>query len=901
MMVFSKKQIFRVLIFLASFSFSWLVYGQEAFNDDFVKTFSFRAIGPARQCGRILHVAVPENQPFTFYVAPASGGLWKTVNNGTTFEALLPDQSNVSIGHVALAPSNPDIIWVGTGDPASGRIPFRGHGLYKSTDGGKTWKDMGLKETRHIGRIAVHPRNPDIVYVAAVGYHFSFNPERGLYKTADGGKTWAKVLFISDKVGVVDVAINPQNPDIVLAATYDKRRVPWNFDEGGPESAIYKSTDSGKTWKRLAGGLPSGKIARIGLAIYPKKPNIISAIVDNLNKRPATKEEADQDKRNKIDPAKERTIGGEVYRTDDGGTTWRKMNATKDPVGGGKWYGQIYVDPNNDKIIYVPSVNFNRSLDGGKTWGKTGPENIARSVHVDHHALWIDPKNSHHLILGHDGGLAMSYDFGKTWDAFDTLPLAQFYAIGVDMEEPYNIYGGLQDNGSIKIPSNGLSGEITRDDWVSVGGGDGQYNVVDPTESRWLYNASQNGAFQRLDQKTGITRSIRPTRAKEKPPFRFNWTAPIQISPHNSRVLYVGAQVVLRSMNRGDTWQEISPDLTTNDPEKLKGNIEYGTLTSISESPFTPGIIWAGADDGKVQITKNGGATWTDVTQKIKAAGGPEAHYVSRVLASNFKEGAAYVTKTGFPYDDYKPYVFRTEDFGETWTPISANLPEGTVYVIAEDRKNPNLLFLGTEMSVFVSIDGGKKWVMMNKNLPANALVHDLLIHPRDNDLIAATHGRGLFIADITPLQEMKDKFWSEDIYLFEVEPKIQWMPRRTGIGNTSGDRVYNAPNEPNGLTVNYYLKNAFQEKARITFTDPYGEEMAKLEGKAEAGMNSVFWNMQRALPGDASGQAQAAPAQFQSRRQGRLAAPGEYVVILEVGGKKLTRRTQIRKMPDLD
>jgi photosystem II stability/assembly factor-like uncharacterized protein len=873
---------------------------QEAFNETITKVFAFRAIGPARQCGRILHVAVPENQPYTFYVAPSTGGLWKTINNGTTFESILPNQSNIPIGHIALAPSNLDIIWVGTGDPASGRIPLRGRGVFKSVDAGKNWSFMGLTETRHIGRIAIHPKNPDIVYVAAVGYHFTANPERGIYKTTDGGKTWEKILFISDQVGFVDVLINGRNPETIFAASYDKHRLQWNFEEGGPQSAIFKSTDGGRTWKKLGGGLPSGKIGRIGLAAFPKNPNIMYASVDNLNMRPATKEEADQDKRNKIEPAKERRIGGEVYRTDDGGSTWRKMNSPKDAVGGGKWYGQIYVDPNDDRVIYVPSTSINRSLDGGKTWGSSGPENIARRVHVDYHALWIDPENSKHVILGDDGGLAISYDFGKTWDVFETLPLAQYYAIGVDMEEPYNIYGGLQDNGSVRVPSNGRSGELTNDDWVSVGGGDGQYNVVDPTDSRWLYNASQNGAIRRLDQKTGLGQNIRPVRAKEMPPYRFNWTAPIVISPHNSQVIYLGAQVLLRSMNRGNSWQEISPDLTTNDPEKIKGNIEYGTLTSISESPLTPGLIWTGADDGTVQMTKNGGGSWTNVTSGLKAAGAPENYYVTRVFGSNFKESAAYVTKAGFAYDDYRPFVFKTENSGETWTPISGNLPEGTVYVIAEDRKNPNLLFVGTEVSVFATVDGGKRWTVMNTNLPDNALVHDLLIHPRENDLVVATHGRGLFVTDVSPLQEMKDKFWEEDVYLFDVEPKIQWTPRRSSLGaDSSGDRVFTAPNEPSGLVINYYLKNGSQDKAMITITDPYGEEMAKLEGKSAAGMNSVIWNMMR--PRLRSAAAPGPPA-FGVRGFGAQFVPaGEYVVILEIAGKTLTRKTQIRKMPGLE
>ncbi|MFQ6038208.1 MAG: WD40/YVTN/BNR-like repeat-containing protein, partial [Candidatus Aminicenantales bacterium] len=384
---------------------------KELFNEDLLKFFRFRALGPARQGSRILDIEVPPGRPYTFYVATASGGLWKTENNGTTFRPIFDDQTAIAIGDVAVAPSNPDILWVGTGTPASGRITLRGDGVYKSTDGGRTWTYAGLKKTRHIGRIAIHPQNPDIVYVAALGYHFSFNRERGLFKTTDGGATWEKVLYISERVGVVDVALNPENPDIVYAVTYDKWRLPWHFEESGPESGIYKSTDAGKTWRRLERGLPKGKFGRIGIAIYPKNPDILYAIVENANMRPPTEEEAKQDRAASRKP-ENRRIGGEVYRSDDGGESWTKRNAIEDNLGGGKWYGQIRVDPNDDQVVYVMSTRLQRSMDGGRTWGKKGIENLAAGVHVDHHVVWIDPENSNHLILGNDGGLYVSYDSG---------------------------------------------------------------------------------------------------------------------------------------------------------------------------------------------------------------------------------------------------------------------------------------------------------------------------------------------------------------------------------------------------------------------------------------------------------------------------------------------------------
>jgi len=869
-------------------------------DEGLARAFAYRALGPARQCGRVLHVAADPSRPWTFYVSPGTGGLWRTTNNGTTFESLLPEASNVPVGHFAVAPSNPDIIWVGTGDPASGRIPIRGFGVMKSVDGGKTWSSMGLAKTRHIGRIAIHPTDPDVVYVAAMGYHFSANPERGLYKTEDGGRTWAKVLDLGDKIGVVEVVLRPGAPDTVFAASYDKARIPWNFDDYGPGTAIFKSTDAGQTWRKLAGGLPTGNLGRVGLAIYPKNPDIMYTTIDNANERPRTKEEAQLAARAGAAlqrPVAPLRVGGEVYRSEDGGETWRKTNADKEPVGGGKWYGQIYVDPNDDKVVYVPNTPLYRSLDGGRTWGAKTPENLAGSVHVDHHAIWIDPADSRHIILGHDGGLAVTYDFGRTWDAFDSLPLAQYYAIGVDMDEPYNIYGGLQDNGSVKIPSNGPSGAITRDDWTSVGGGDGMFNVVDPTDSRWLYNASQNGAIQRVDQRSGLSRSIRPRPAAGKPPYRFNWTAPIAVSPHNGQIVMIGAQVLLRSLDRGDAWQEISPDLTTNDPVKLKGNIEFCTLTTFAESPLEAGLIWTGSDDGKVQLTRNGGGAWQDLTKNLAAAGAPADYYVTRVFASAHKTGRAYVAKAGWHRDDYRPFVFRTEDFGETWAAIGADLPEGTVYVIAEDRKNADLLFVGTEASVFASLDGGRSWRRFGSGLPSNALVHDLLIHPRDNDLVVATHGRGLFAVDITPLQEMKGAYWTSDVHLFAVEPRIPWPVRRRKLEGSDGDRKFSAPNEPAGLVINYYLKAAANDKVVIRVTDPYGEPVAVLEGTGAAGLNSIVWDMRRAPaqapagPGQATGQARP--------RFAPLVPPGDYVVVLETGGQKLTQRTRVRPVPE--
>lgn len=865
--------------------------------ESLLKAFEFRALGPYRCGSWITDFAVPEKPTkehlYTFYVGTRNGGVWKTTNNGTTFFPIFDDQEYLSIGAIALAPSNPEIVWVGTGEAYCARSTYRGNGVYKSLDGGKTWQHMGLEETHHIARIIVHPENPDIVYVAALGHLFGPNPERGLFKTTDGGKTWSKILYINDKVGVVDVVMNRENPNILYAATYEKYRYPWTFEEGGPESAIYKTTDGGKTWKRLTNGLPSGRIGRIGLDIYRRNPNILYAIIENANFRPATPEEEAQDKRRGIQP-QPRIVGGEVYRTDDGGETWRKMNSPKDNIGGKAPYSfnQIRIDPKDDQKIYVTSVAVAHSFDGGRTWRDLDwPPTFFARMFGDVRTIWIDPENSDRIFLGTDGGVHISYDGGKTCDHLHNLPLGEFYAIAVDMEDPYNIYGGMQDHDSWKGPSNGPSGYISIEDWVTVGTGDGMYNQVDPNDSRWVYNTLQFGGHSRVDQKLGIATSIVPRRDPSQPPYRWNWTPPLIISPHNSQIIYTGAQVLLRSLDRGDHWQEISPDLTRNDPKKIagRGNVTYCTITTISESPLKPGLIWVGTDDGKVWVTRNGGANWTDVSANLIRAGAPDERWVSRVLASFHQEGKAYVTKSGLRSDDFKPYVYVTEDYGATWKPIIQGLPDRSVNVIFEDRKNPNLLFVGTDGGVYVSIDGGTSWHRFKNNMPT-VRVTDLLIHPRENDLVVGTYGRGIYVTDISPLQEMKREILNKDIHLFSIEPVVQRITRNWGNYRLYGDRVLVTPNEPNAITINYYLKSALPTKVKITIKDAYGQVLRELEGPAEAGLNRVLWDMRASRAQEA-----AAAGQPAMRRMAGLVEPGEYLVVLEAAGQKVEARARIK------
>lgn len=884
---------------------------QGRFDHDLVKAFTYRNIGPFRVGARISDIAVPDSPArdhlYTYYVAAWTGGLWKTTDNGTTFRPVFDGQSKQTIGDVTVAPSNPDIVWVGTGDGFCSRSSYAGDGVYKSTDGGKTWRNMGLKDSHHIPRIVIHPQNPDLVYVASLGHLYSENEERGVFKTADGGLTWEKVFYLDEKIGAVDLVINPRNPDILYAAAYDKQRLPWQYVNGGAGSGIYQSVDAGKTWKRLGGGLPGGRIGRIGIDIYLKNPEILYALVENANTRPATKVELERDKFRGL-RAQDRMIGGEVYRTDDGGKTWVKMNSVTDDVSakGPYYFSQIRIDPNNDQNIYATGVSLGNSTDGGKTWHDINwpPRRLFTEIFGDVRTLWIDPQDSDRMIMGSDGGVYVSYDGGKTADHRYNLPLTENYTVGADMEEPYNIYAGLQDHELWKGPSNSPHNRgITLLDWVAVGNGDGMFALVDPDDSRWLYTTSQYGSHYRVDQKLGYRTSIMPVREKGKPPYRFIWCAPIHLSPHNSRVIYAGAQVLLRSMDRGDHWQEISPDLSTNDTSKilpsseggLPGGIPWFAISSISESPVTPGVIWAGTSDGKVQLTRDNGATWTDLTGKVAAAGGREDCYVSRVRASHFNEGTAYVTKNGYKLDEFRPFVYKTEDFGATWTSLNAGLPDEPVNVIFEDAENPNLLFLGNDTGVFVSIDGGRRWLKMNNNMP-NVPVHDLLVHPREGDLIVASYGRGIWLTNVTVLQQLDASVLAGEVHLFTPKPQIQRIERMFGANDyLFGDAHIVSPNAANGLTVSYYLKTKRTEGVKISIMDAWGKELAALKGPAEAGINSVVWNMR------SGGLAMRGPRAAGAGRRprdvlGLWAPPGEYMVVLEAGDVKLTRKARIRK-----
>jgi photosystem II stability/assembly factor-like uncharacterized protein len=853
-----------------------------SFTEDRLAGFSYRALGPYRAGSWIADIAVPEaplkSHLYTFYVGVRYGGVWKTTNNGTTFQPVFDGQDVTGIGCLAIAPSNENIVWVGTGDASSVRVAYPGDGVYKSADAGKTWQRMGLQETHHIGRIVIHPANPDIVYVAAMGRLWSPNQERGVFKTIDGGRTWKKALSVNDQTGAIDLVINRRQPDTLYAAMYDVQRRPWKLLETGVNSGIHKTTDGGKSWTKLAGGLPTTPQGRIGLDIYQKNPNIVYAVTENFGKRPPTEDEAKRDEARKIEP-QPRNIGGEVYRTDDGGTTWRKMNATTGDMSAkaGYSFNQIRVDQNNDKRIIINSDSLLSSEDGGKTWtGLTwNQRNLFASAFGDFRTMWIDPQNSDRWILGSDGGVHVSYDAGKTCDHYANIPGGEFYSIAVDMERPYRIYGGLQDHDSWRGPINGPAGRVGPEDWVTVGDNDGMYNRVDPTDSRFVYNTIQWGGHYRYDQLTRTRKSIVPTRPAGQPPLRWNWTPPLALSPFNSRIIYTGAQVLFRSLDQGDHWEEISPDLTGNDASKISppgATVQYCTITTISESPVTPGVIWVGTDDGRVQTTRNHGASWFDAGAKIGPAGGPAYYAVTRVLASRFAAGTAYVTRNGRRFDEMTPVVLKTTDFGATWTSISGNLADRAVDVIVEDLADPDILYIGSHNGVDVSLDGGRRWTALKGNMPT-VPVTDLVIHPRERDLVVATYGRGLYVANTLWLAEAKSGALTEAAHLFAVQPRPAPQPGAIGNFEFYGDRHLIVPND-DGLNVDYYLKSKADGGVKITIADASGAVVRSLDGPGNAGMNRATWNM--------------------SGGRGRTAAPGEYTVTLEAGGQKLVQKARV-------
>lgn len=905
-----------------------------------LRGLQWRDVGPVVQGGRIVDIEVAPHQPYTFYAAYASGGLWKTTNNGVTFEPLFDHMPTVIMGDIAIDPNNPETIWVGTGEPNSSRSSYGGLGIYRSPDGGKTWRHMGLNETDRIGRVLVDPRNGDRILVAALGKLYTPGGQRGVFVSNDGGQSWQNTLPGGDWTGAIDLVLDPSNPDVVYAATWDRKRSPWEFTEGGDGSGIWRSEDGGHTWTRLdtrnGSGLPSGGyVGRIGLAVAASQPQTLYAAIDNqeplpesewdLGDRPLSakrlkhmtksqflgqsKDEieafirgndlsVDIDADDLIDMLEndELTIqdllaelgdansnlfntdikGLEIYRSDDGGDTWRKTH--EGPVDQvvysyGYYFGQIRVAPDNPEQVYVVGVPIISSDDGGKTFhgGMNDPD-----VHVDYHAWWINPDNTEHMILGNDGGIDMTYDGGKSWIKLDAQPVGQFYAINVDMAEPYNIYGGLQDNGTLK----GSSRNDWRDgpSWTRIFGGDGFYAAIDDDDGQ-TYVGFQFGNYARLGN--GAPADVRPRDGLGEPALRYNWMTPVILSPHNPDVVYFGANKLFRSMDEGDSWSAISPDLSVSDN---RGDVPYATITTVSESPLQFGLIWAGTDDGQVWVTASAGNEWNNVSDGL-----PADRWVTRVEASRYNRERAYISLNGYRNDDITAYVYRTDNSGERWQDISANLPEEAVNVIREDPVNENVLYAGTDRGVYVSLDGGGEWSALGSELP-NVPVHDLVVHPRERELVAGTHGRSIWIVDVLPVQELTEDVRESPLHVFyidEVQASRSWRSRRS--------RWFFREDDADEVTVKFWSQSTGEGRFDIVDGDDRVLQSGDLD--VQAGINTFTWDLllDQELALTAEQAANAGKNRIQAKDTPLLQSvdlghplyilPGDYQVRISVGG----------------
>jgi photosystem II stability/assembly factor-like uncharacterized protein len=801
-----------------------------------LKNLKFREIGPAIMGGRVDDFAVVESDPRIIYVGSAAGGVFKTVNGGASWTPIFDDQPNSTIGDIALAPSDPSIVWVGTGEPNNRQSSSWGNGIYKSMDAGKTWTHMGLKDTQSIGRVVIHPTNPNIVYVAALGHLWGPNKERGVFKTSDGGTTWTQSLYINDDTGVSDIAMDPQSPNTIYAAAYERRRTAFGYNGGGPDGGIYKTVDGGAHWTKLTKSLPTtGDIGRCAVEVYRKNPNIVYVLVEN-------------------------NATGGIFRSEDKGFNWTRMSATNPRP---SYYSQVRIDPNSDQKVWVLGAPLYLSEDGGKTFR----EDRWPKIHSDFHAMWIDPADSDHIILGSDGGITVTYDSGRSWDYLNNLPLAQFYEIAYNMEKPYRVCGGLQDNYSWCGPSGSLQTQgIANDEWINVGGGDGFDTKLDPNDPNIVYTESQDGNLLRRDLRTGESRSLRPLEDNDKAPrYRFQWNSPLVLSSHDSKTLYYGGNYLFKSTNRGDSWVRLGPDLTTGverDKLPILGKVpdkdtlsrhdgvqNYPCASTVAESPVRAGVLWVGTDDGNLQVTRDDGKTWANVSGKVP--GLKKGAYVAKVEASHHDEGTAYVAFDNHRADDFGIYLYMTTDYGQTWKRITDGIPgeAGTLHVVREDPRNPNLLFAGTEFGLFVSFDRGAKWEKMRNGLPTVPL-NDIAIHPRDHDLILGTHGRSIWIMDdITALEQMSDSVLSADLHLFDMRSGTSF--HIANFKGFTGTREFIAANPPYGVVIDYYLKTKVEGRnpVKISVTDKAGNKIRELTGPGEAGINRVNWDLRYDAP----------------------------------------------------
>ena len=919
----------------------------------------WRNIGPANMAGRVTDIEAVDDDFATVFVAAASGGVWKSTNAGTTWAPIFENYGTSNIGDIAIFQPDPNIVWVGTGESCTRNSIGWGDGVYKSTDGGETFVNVGLAETHHIGEVLTHPTDPDTVYVAAQGHLWGYTGDRGLYKTTDGGSSWEKLtngLPDDNRTGATDLVMDPSDPDVLFVAFWQRLRQPHRFDSGGSNGGIYKSTDGGASWEKLTDGLPEGATGKIGLAVSLANPDVVMAIVEH-GFQPPRADDAFEDMSQ---------LGTGIYRSEDGGDSWQYVSRYNNrPF----YYSHIWIDPVDDETVYVLSGSAQVSTDSGRTF-----ERNMGGISGDFHALWLNPSNPDIFYVGNDKGAYVTYDEGFSFIMFDNMDLGQFYAVTADMRDPYYVYGGLQDNGNWGGPSNSRDyNGILNDHWFKFHSGDGFHTTVDPNDWRTVYTESQGGNIRRLDavfrqQGTSIT----PGRQNvlnidaylvegEEPEagqgggrgggrggfggggnrlpqdqFRFNWSSPLILSPHQSTTIYFGGNHVFKSVDRGDTWMIISPDLSYNDPETtdresggltrdVTGAETHATVLTISESPIKSGVIWAGTDDGRVQVTRDDGGEWTDVRPNIPAASG--RYWVSRVAASRYAEGRAYVTLDGHRSDNFDSWVFRTDDYGVTWTDISSNLPDEPVYVIVEDTKNPDLVFVGTEFAVHGTVNGGESWGRVMNGMPT-VPVHDLVIHPRDGDLIAATHGRSVWILDdISPLQQLNAEVLAADLHLFDNKVATQW--RGVSRGATRGHKLFmgrnpltidqrdpgNSPSElVNSAAINFYLKEAPQDDVGIAISGVTGDDTFEATIEAVAGINRYFWPMRfasadqggdggrRAGGGRGGGGRGGRGGRGGGFRgpQGPPAGPGTYLVRLTIGGETYTTTLSVRADPEV-
>jgi photosystem II stability/assembly factor-like uncharacterized protein len=799
--------------------------GQQISSDTFSGLWA-RPIGPAVMGGRISDIAaIAEGQRLTIYVGAAGGGLWRSLDGGTTFAPMFDKQPTQSIGSIAIDPSHPKTVWVGTGESWARNSVSVGTGLYRSTDGGENWELMGLADSEHLSRVLVHPTDGNIVYACALGHLWNSNEERGVFKTSDGGKTWKKIFYVDNKTGCAEMQMDPKNPDTVYAAMWQVLRQPWTFTSGGPGSGLFKSTDGGATWHPIRKGFPDGDLGRIGLAVAASNPNRLYAVVE----------------------AKNHTA---LFRSDNSGESWTETNNSFNVAGRPFYFARVIVDPNNADRVYKPGFALTISEDAGKSFSAAFSGNEGGGVHSDHHALWINPKNSEEVLDGTDGGVYHSVDRGNHWRFLNSIPVAQYYHVSSDMERPYNVYGGLQDNGTWIGPSRAVGGVANRH-WRNIGYGDGFWAFSDPTDPDSAYVEYQGGHISRVRKSTDEQKEIRPLPGADDPDFRFNWNAPIHMSPNHPGTIYIGAQFLFRSTDKGESWHKISPDLTTNNPEKQhqekSGGLtidnsdaeRYETIYSIAESPKNADVIWVGTDDGNVQITKDGGSNWANVVKNIQ--GLPPNTWVSTVEAGHFDAGTAYATFDGHATGDMKTYVYKTTDYGQTWNSLSTNTLKGYAHVVREDLVNPNLLFVGTEFGLFLSVDGGKNWAQFTGKLP-NVAVRDISIQPRESDLLVATHGRGIYILDdLTPLRAITPEVLASDAALLPSRPTELSLP--SFEQRFDGDSEFIGPSLGDTAPIVYYQrKRLIIGTLRLEIYDAQGNLLNTLQGEPRLGVVRVDW-----------------------------------------------------------